>query len=520
MNPQSRYLTDLGTAFRAVAAHRADAVALRLPDGASCSYRRLLETSGNIARQLRSAGVRRGDVVGLFHAKQVEGYAAMLACLDIGAPYVNLDEDNPPQRLGSILAACNPVLVLADGIVSPAALDTCAHHGVDLRMLLSPWPDMDASVPARVDIDTAVIGTDIAYLMFTSGSTGTPKGVAISHSQVLNFVAWARADLAIGGDDVLSNVNPMYFDNSVFDFYAALFNGAALAPISRSSLRDARLLVRQVRDAGCTIWFSVPSLLIYLMTTRSLARDSWPAVRAVVFGGEGYPKPELRKLFDLLGERTRLVNVYGPTECTCICSAYDVGAGDFMDMAGYPPIGRLAPNFRGLLLAGDVPVPPGDVGELCLLGPNVGLGYYQDPQRTARSFVANPCCGSHREPMYRTGDLMRLDPVDMRLHFVGRIDNQIKHMGYRIELEEIESALALLPGVVQCAVIYKRVRSQFGNLIAYVAGSAPALDAETLLDQLRSRLPSYMIPNHLEIRSELPKNPNGKVDRKRLADDV
>lgn len=519
MNPQFPYLTDLGTAFRAVAELRPAAAALRLPDGANCSYGRLLEVSRSIRGHLRSAGVRRGDVVGIFHAKQIEGYAAMLACLDIGAPYVNLDEDNPQERLGRILGACNPVLILADGCVSPVALAACASHGVDVKMLLSPWPHADASAQSG-DIDTAVIGTDIAYLMFTSGSTGIPKGVAISHSQVLNFVAWARSELAITGDDVLSNVNPMYFDNSVFDFYAALFNGATLAAIPRSCLRDARQLVQRVRDAGCTIWFSVPSLLIYLMTTRSLASDSWPAVRAVVFGGEGYPKPELRKLFDLLGERARLVNVYGPTECTCICSAYDIRSEDFEDLAGFPPIGRLAPNFRGLLLAGDVQVSPGEVGELCLLGPNVGLGYYKDPQRTALSFVANPCCVSHHQNMYRTGDLMRIDPLDGQLHFVGRIDNQVKHMGYRIELEEIESALAQLPGVVQCAVIYKRVRSQFGNLIAYVAGSSPALDPQTLLDQLRLRLPSYMIPNHIETRSELPKNQNGKVDRKRLADDV
>ncbi len=519
MNPEALYLTNLGTAFHAVARRRGNATALRLPDGSNCSYGRLLEISETIACRLRAAGVGRGDVVGIFHSKQAEGYAAMLACLDIGAPYVNLDEDNPPERMGRILVACNPVLILADAVVSTAALETCTVHGVEVRRLDQVWAE--AGIPASPEPPFAqVIGTDIAYLMFTSGSTGVPKGVAIGHAQVLNLVAWARSEFAITDADVLSNVNPMYFDNSVFDFYAALFNGAALAAIPRAVLRDARLLVQQVREAGCTIWFSVPSLLIYLMTTRSLASDSWPAVRALVFGGEGYPKPELRKLFELMGARARLINVYGPTECTCICSAYDIGAGDFAELTGYPPIGRLAPNFRGLLLAGDDPIVSGEVGELCLLGPNVGLGYFRDPQRTALSFVANPCCPTHREPMYRTGDLMRLSPNGVHLLFVGRIDNQIKHMGYRIELEEIEAALALLPGVAQCAVVYKRVRSQFGNLIAYVAASAPAPDAETLLEQLRSRLPSYMIPNHIEIRSELPKNPNGKVDRRRLADDV
>jgi D-alanine--poly(phosphoribitol) ligase subunit 1 len=519
MDPEAIYLTSLGTAFRAIAGHRGEAVALRLPGGESCSYSRLLELSESIAGRLKAAHIRRGDVVGIFHSKQAEAYAAMLACLGIGAAYVNLDEDNPPERLGRILAGCNPALVLAAGAVASSALAACSEHGVEVQPLSPLWI-LGVDEGFRHTFDTEVIGTDIAYLMFTSGSTGVPKAVAISHSQVLNFVAWARTEFAITGQDVLTNVNPMYFDNSVFDFYAALFNGASLAPIPRSSVLDPRLVVEQVREAGCTIWFSVPSMLIYLMTTRSLDSGSWPDVRAIVFGGEGYPKPELRKLFGMFGGQARLVNVYGPTECTCICSAYDVGAKDFIDLAGYPPIGRLAPNFRGLLLDGDSEVAAGEAGELCLLGPNVGLGYYGDPERTAQVFVPNPRCATHRESMYRTGDLMRLHPQDGLLHFVGRKDNQVKHMGYRIELEEIEAALATLPGVIQCAVVYKRVRSQFGNLFAYASGSSGDLDADTLLEQLRSRLPSYMIPNKLEIRSALPKNPNGKVDRKRLTDDA
>jgi D-alanine--poly(phosphoribitol) ligase subunit 1 len=519
MTGDTAYLTNLGEAFRIVARDRAEASALRFPGGVVRSYAALHKLAEGIAQRLKGAGIRRGDVIGIFHGKQAEGYAAMLACLATGAPYVNLDEDNPPERLRRILAACNPVLVLADGPVAPSAIAACTSRGVAVQALAAPWPAASDSASAK-DAPADVIGSDIAYLMFTSGSTGVPKGVAISHSQVLNFIGWARTEFAITGRDVVSNANPMYFDNSVFDFYATLFNGATLAAIPRESLRDAPTLVRQVGEAGCTIWFSVPSLLIYLLVTRSLGAQSWPAIRAVVFGGEGYPKPELRKLFDLVGGRTRLVNVYGPTECTCICSAFDIGAKDFDELAGYPPIGRLAPNFRGLLLEGDIPVGPGEVGELCLLGPNVGLGYYGDPSRTAQAFVANPCCTTHREAMYRTGDLMRIDPKDGLLHFVGRKDNQVKHMGYRIELEEIEAALATLPGVVQCAVVYKRVRSQFGNLLAYVAGSSGDLDPDTLLEQLRSRLPSYMIPNHLEIRSALPKNANGKVDRKKLTDDA
>jgi D-alanine--poly(phosphoribitol) ligase subunit 1 len=351
--------------------------------------------------------------------------------------------------------------------------------------------------------------------MFTSGSTGIPKGVAISHASVLNFIAWARGVFGIGPGDVVANANPIYFDNSVFDFYAALFSGACLAPIGKGELGDAAATVRRVEEANCTVWFSVPSLLIYLMTMKALRADTFRSVRTIVFGGEGYPKSELAKLFSLYGGRSELFNVYGPTECTCICSAYRISAEDFRDPEGLPPLGRIADNFSYLVLDGDALVRPGEIGELCLLGPQLGLGYYNDPERTAAAFVQNPLAPALPQKMYRTGDLVR--DRDGILHFCGRKDNQIKHMGYRIELEEIEAAINRLGYVVQAAVIYQRVRDSFGHIIAYVA-TVEALDDSRLRDDLKQLLPAYMIPNRFVLSRELPRNANGKVDRARLKD--
>ena len=441
----------------------------------------------------------------------------MLACLKLGLPYTNLDDQNPPHRLRNVLQTCRPRLILCDGSVSASAIQTCILEGIPVAdtafaSLLDVSDSPEPSLP-----NDPVLGSDIAYLMFTSGSTGLPKGVAITHLQLINFIAWTRQEFDIRKGDILSNVNQMFFDNSVFDFYSSLFNGAALAPIERSLLKDPQRLVQTINEAGCTIWFSVPSLLIYLAATRVLTHHSWPSVRAIIFGGEGYPKPELRKLYEWFGNRSRLVNVYGPTECTCICSAHDIREQDLADSIGLPPIGHLAPNFRGLLLNGNEPATLGDTGELCLIGPNVGLGYYRDPARTDAAFVPNPFCDTHREYMYRTGDLMRVAPEDGLLHFSGRKDNQIKHMGYRIELEEIEFALARLPGVTQCAVLYSRVRSQFGSLLAYVTGDADQLDAHHITTQLRLILPEYMIPRRIEILSALPRTASGKIDRVTLA---
>ncbi|MEF8703840.1 MAG: amino acid adenylation domain-containing protein [Candidatus Accumulibacter sp. UW26] len=510
-----RYHYNLGLAFEYIAASHAERPALIPHAGRSISYADLNRRSNQLAHWLKVLGLRRRDVLALFNTKSSESLALMLAALKIGAPYVNLDDQNPAQRLGRILATCRPHLAVSDHSLPDDMVRCCLANDIPLAMV--PAACNLAQLPAEPPADlNQTTGSDPAYLMFTSGSTGTPKGVVISHASVLNFIQWARAEFAISADDVLTGVNPMYFDNSVFDFYASLFNGAALAPLSREIVASAPDLVRRVGELGCTVWFSVPSLLIYLMTMRQLDPATWPALRCLVFGGEGYPVRELNRLFNLFHPRARLVNVYGPTECTCICSAYTLAPADFGELQGLAPLGRLAANFDYLVLTEQLtPAAINEVGELCLLGPQLAMGYYHDPERTAGSFLANPLCISFSERMYRTGDLVRQDEQGL-LWFVGRSDNQIKHLGYRIELEEIEAALQTLAGVTQAVALYQRLRDQHGRIVAFVSSSRP-VEPSRIREDLRERLPAYMIPGHVECLAELPMNANGKVDRKALA---
>jgi D-alanine--poly(phosphoribitol) ligase subunit 1 len=508
------YAYNLGRLFAETAAKNPGRPAIRTIAGQNLRYSDLDALVNRIARWLLVRGAGPGQVVALQNAKTPEGYAAMLACLKVGVAYTNLDVQNPVERLSRILSVCRPTMVLCDDVPAACVVEAAAQISALVTGLSDHRSEIDSFASEAPDLPM-VTGADPAYVMFTSGSTGTPKGVAISHGSVINFIAWSRSTFGIGPDDVIANVNPIYFDNSVFDFYSALFTGACLAPISSAQLTDARTTVRRIDEAGCTVWFSVPSLLIYLMTMKALRADSFRTVRTIVFGGEGYPKSELSKLHALYGARCRLVNVYGPTECTCICSAYDISAGDLTG-TGLPPLGKIADNFSYLVLDGDAPVAAGGAGELCLLGPQVGLGYYNDAERTAASFVQNPLARTLPQRMYRSGDLVREE--NSLLHFVGRKDNQIKHMGYRIELEEIEAALNRIGSIIQAAVIYKRVRDGFGHIIAYVASAEPGLDEARLRAGLASALPPYMIPNRFVILSELPKNANGKVDRVRLKD--
>ena len=507
------YVYNLGQRFLQVAQRHARRPAIRSAARDDVSYAELAATASRASRWLARHNIGPGALVALQNSKSLVGYAVMLACLMRGAAYVNLDPGNPAERLRRILAVCRPAMVVADGGVGDTVRQACESTGsAAVSLSEADLRSFDGETPDPV----GAIGTDVAYVMFTSGSTGMPKGVAVSHASVLNFVDWARATFSITPLDVLTGVNPIYFDNSVFDFYGSIFNGACLAPMHAEDLADPAQLVHRVDAAGCTIWFSVPSLLIYLKTMKVLGPDALRSVRSIIFGGEGYPKKELTKLHETHGRRSRLFNVYGPTECTCICSAHEVTEGDLEDGVGLPTLGFLAPNFRYRLLDGDTPVPPGEAGELGLIGPQVALGYYNDPERTAASFVRDPLSGTVAQPMYRTGDLVR--EVGGRLYFVGRADNQIKHMGYRVELEEIESAVHRVQGVSQAAVVYRRVREGFGHIVAHVACPEGSLAENDLREALRSVLPAYMLPNRYVITRELPKNANGKVDRVLLRD--
>lgn len=501
---------NLGLAFARIAGERADAPALRFAKR-DVSYAELDAAANHAAFQLKAAGAARRRVVAICQEKTKAGYAAMLGCLKLGAPYVNLDPESPQDRIERIFATGRPTVLAVDAPPPEAISRAVASAGVSV-VELDQEPGAAAEPPADVERVTA---GDVAYLMYTSGSTGMPKGAAITHANLSSFLPWAHRRFDVTSRDVLTGVNPIYFDNSVYDFYAALFGGACLAPFSRASLREPARLVAEVEDRGCTQWFSVPSLLIYLMTLRQLDADSFPAMRQIAFGGEGYPKGELKRLFDLFGARMRIVNVYGPTETTCICSAHDVTAGDFENAEDLPSLGALADNVDGLILDGCEALPDGKSGELCLLGPNVSAGYYNDPERTAAAFDNSPLHPELPTRMYRTGDLVRRSPHDGLLYFVGRKDNQIKHMGYRIELEEIEAALVRLEHVRQAAVVYHRRSNRHGHIVGFLAADGE-IDPHKLRESLGEILPSYMIPQEIYQRARLPKNANGKVDRNAL----
>ena len=468
----------------------------------------------SLATLLMSRGLRRGDVIAIGHDKHRLSYALMLAAIRLGVVYVTIDVVSPIARTRRILEVSRPALMFFDNAEYTTGMTELAQaQGCDLLLLETPLlPTSSESDRERQrDQSRLVDGSTIAYIMFTSGSTGVPKGVAVTHQNLLHLIAWGRDRFGITDSDNFANLSPMYFDNSVFDFFVGFFCGASLSPIHRSLLAKPYELVPYVSARACTIWFSVPSALMYLMAVKAMAPGTLSDLRTVVFGGEGYPKVELKKLYDrFLGQAT-LVNVYGPTECTCICSGHTLSAEDFLQIEGLPTLGRLNPNFDHRIL--DEDDRDAAEGELCLIGPNVAAGYFNDLERTAAAFHTLTDPARFMKRMYRTGDLVR--EVAGMLYFVGRKDNQIKHMGYRIELEEIENALVRLPEVNQAAVVYQRNQAAYGKLVAYVACTA-AVDDKALLRAVATLVPDYMVPARLVVMASLPTNANGKVDRQHL----
>lgn len=508
-----KYFYNLGLFFTEVASTYVQRPALRYPDHQYC-YSDLLQWVESLALLLLANGIYCGDVIAIGNNKRPLSYALMLAAMRLGVTYVNIDIASPLARNSRILEVSGAKLLFYDdhnyaqNIQDLAKNNNCKAIALELDTL-PKVSTVDREIQQR--LMQQVDGASIAYIMFTSGSTGIPKGVAVTHQNVLHFISWGQEYFQINAQDNFANLSPMYFDNSVFDFYIGLFSGASLSPVHRELMTSPYELVAHVGKMQCSIWFSVPSLLIYLKAMKAMTPEALPTLRRIIFGGEGYPKAELKKLYDLFSGQATLVNVYGPTECTCICSAYGLSDDDFLEMDGLPPLGHLNQNFAYRIL--DDQERDTDAGELCLIGPNVAAGYFNDLKRSAASFFTLSDPPYFMKRMYRTGDLVR--EVQGVLHFVGRKDNQVKHMGYRIELEEIEYALANLPQINQAAVIYHRTNTAYGKLIGFVASSAE-VEEKGLLAELAKVLPDYMIPSSIVVKVELPKNPNGKVDRQQL----
>jgi D-alanine--poly(phosphoribitol) ligase subunit 1 len=500
-------MANLWNAFAAHADADPAAPALIFSDGV-ISFGELKASALRCAAALAAHDVGHGDVVALQLPKRRMTYAMLLACLRLGAPYVFLDPRNPPGRTAQTVARLRPKLLFSE-------VDTVNPFGKAITLARADNEDWLAGFePPADDASPSIVGgTDPAYIMFTSGSTGEPKGAVIPHQGVLSLMGWARTMIGVPARERFTGINPLHFDNSVFDIYCGLLNGAALVPVETSEITNPATWVKTIRAGQATVMFAVPTLFLILDQLGLLTPKSLPDVRAFQFGGEGYPIGKLREFHRRFDGSARLINVYGPTETSCICSSIEItpeilAAPD----SEFPPLGQMHPDFTSAVLDDrQEPVPQGQVGELWIGGPCVGLGYYANPEETASRFRQDPRQDSYRAIYYRSGDRVREDDQGL-LWFQGRVDNQVKIRGHRIELEEIDLAVQSFPDVQRAVAV--TLAGNDGDEIAVAYRADRAVAAEEVLAFCKEKLPAYMRPARAVQFDELPRNANGKVDRK------
>jgi D-alanine--poly(phosphoribitol) ligase subunit 1 len=500
-------MANLWNAFEANA--RVDFAAPALIFGDTvCSFGELKARAERCATALTARGVGHGDVIALQLPKRPIAYVLLLACLRIGAPYAFLDLKNPPQRTARIVAQLRPKILFSE-------IDATNPFGEAVNLTDTGDEAWLARAKGLIeDVTPSIVtGTDPAYIMFTSGSTGEPKGAVIPHQGVLSLMEWARQMMGSPARERVTGINPLHFDNSVFDIYCGLLNGAALVPIETSEMANPATWVRTIRVAQATVMFAVPTLFLILDQLGLLTAKSLPDIRMFQFGGEGYPIGKLREFYDRFSGSARLVNVYGPTETSCICSSIEV-TSEILSAPDreFPPLGMMHPNFACAVLdERQLPVPRGQSGELWIGGPCVGLGYYASPEETAIRFRQDPRQNRFRAIYYRSGDRVREDEQGL-LWFQGRIDNQVKIRGHRIELEEIDLAVQSVPDVRRAVAVVLAGIDGGEIAVAYMADRAVA--PEEVLMFCKQKLPTYMRPAKVVQFDELPRNANDKVDRR------
>jgi amino acid adenylation domain-containing protein len=473
-----------------------------LTGAGSLDYAGFAARAAAVAARLRAAGVRPGDVVGLCARRSAGMLAGIHGILLAGAAYAPFDPDHPEARRRDMLEDLGdpPVLVAPD----------CRDRFAGRRTIDLP-PD-DATAPP---VNAARDPDGLAYVIFTSGSTGRPKGAAIEHHAVLNRILWMQAQFPIGPGDVILQKTPVSFDVSVWELFWWSWTGAAVALPPTGAEKSPAAIVDAVERFGVTVIHFVPSMLAAFLDWLDGHPGDAPRLHRLKYvfaSGEALDAALVERFNRHLHARfgTELHNLYGPTEATVDvtwqpCSPWSGGET--------VPIGRPIANTRILVLdpAGR-PVPPGVAGEIHIGGPQVARGYVNRPDLTAERFVADPILGEGR--LYRTGDLgrWRRDGV---LEYLGRIDQQVKVRGFRIECGEVERTLEDHPAVKRAAVVPAQVGG-LTELHAYLVGGA-GVSAADLRRHLRDRLPEYMLPARFFRLESLPLTASGKVDRKSLA---
>ena len=465
------------------------------------SYSELLINSKMIGSFL-SKHIDLKNPVGIFMEKGIYSLESFFGTVYAGGFYIYLNPDLPIARLQKIIDVANINIVLAN----ESSFETAKEFSTNVFKV----EDIEEKID-EVKLDSIrkrVLDVDPLYANFTSGSTGEPKGVLVSHRSVIDFINVFCNQFEITEKDIIANQAPFDFDVSVKDIYSSIKTGATLLIVPKKLFSaPAKLLDYLCENNASTLIWAVSALCL-ITTFHGLDYKVPITVNKVLFSGEVMPIKHIKQWIEHL-PNALFVNLYGPTEITCNCTYHIVDKE--LKYEKQIPIGIPFDNEEVFLLDENNSLIDKEehIGEICVRGTALSLGYYNNEEQTNKYFVKNPLNSKYIDMIYKTGDLGYIGK-DKEFYFCGRKDFQIKHMGHRIELEEIELEINKIEGIVRSCCVYDNEKNR---LYGFYIGN---MEPKELHEKLTTKLPVFMIPNVIKKIDEFPLNKNGKIDRKQL----
>jgi amino acid adenylation domain-containing protein len=477
------------------------------------SYHKLEDSVARLMTYLRSNGVSEGDRVAVWLKKSPESVMLMLAVMGVGAAYIPIDPGAPDARVQLLLDDSQPVLLFTgeekrdQPVLSQGKADSWST--VLLKGLATGY-DISQLIAGLAHGDLAEIReNDLAAILYTSGSTGTPKGVMLSHGNISNFVGWAVQTFALSATDRVTSHAPFHFDLSTFDLYATFHAGGTVYLLDEVSIKFPGAIAKLLQDEEISVWYSVPTALRMLVERGGILDRNLKRLRLVLFAGEVFHPHALRSVMAAFPDAT-FINLYGPTE-TNVCTYYEVPRPLPQDISAIP-VGIPCPPLEVQICdENSRSMPEGEQGEICVMGPAVMLGYWNDAQKTAQVRLKD------RSNSYRTGDFGYVMP-DGNIMFSGRKDSQVKFRGHRIELQEIEANISSYSKIEEAVaiVVSNENEEQILRVFAVTHSTDQLPEPAEIKKHIAVKLPVYCIPDEVFVVEDLPRTSTGKIDRSLL----
>ena len=492
--------------------------------GEEMSYRELDNRSNQLAHALLANGAKPQDRVAIYLHKSLELGVAIYGILKAGCVFVPIDPFVPEKRLAFILDDCGIQHTICSDALLSNLEQALANTAGDIPMCIygpcnpqvsikqTPWSE---TAKFRTGLpDLSIIDQDLAYIMYTSGSTGVPKGMMHSHLGSNTYARWGANHVSLSASDRVASHAPLHFDLSIFDFFSTARSGATVILVPEAVTRMPASWTKTIESEKISVVFTVPFTLISMLEQGAMDQRDLSSLRWILYGGEPFPPKILRRLMLKLS-KVKFSNIYGPAESpSCTCFDISIPAENSSEPI---PIGAISRNSSGIIVDElDRDCENGEAGELCIRSSSLTLGYWNRPDLNEKAYLMRSTHGPFPQVFFRTGDRV-IRRADGNLDFVGRVDRMVKIRGQRVELDEVELVLAGHESVVEAAAFTVPDETSSQSIFAAVSAKPGIEIDETILrDFARSQLPNYAVPLNISVRTALPHNSSGKIDRKLL----